>query len=72
MIIAQTVAGAGILLVAFGGMIFGAIATALVMGYVWGAQASEKERWMKRFRKRIRKRLRRREETPDAAAEPRH
>jgi hypothetical protein len=59
-IIAQSVTGAGILLVAFGGMVFGAIGTALVMGYVWGARASENERWHRRFRSRIRRRFQRR------------
>lgn len=58
MIMAQTVAGAGVLLVAFGGMLFGAIATALVLSYVWGARETARERWMQRFRRRIRRRLR--------------
>ena len=61
MLIAQAISGAGILMIAFGGAIFGAVATALIIGYAWNVKVTEQERWLNRFRNRVRRRLERHE-----------
>lgn len=71
LMLAQTVSGIGVLFIALGGALFGAIATVLVMSYAWQARATARELRMMRYRERIRNRFKRGhdefEHTPDHA-----
>jgi hypothetical protein len=53
------IAGFEVLFLVFGGVLFGAIGTFMVMTYAWQARTTEGQIRMERYRHRIRKRFRR-------------
>jgi hypothetical protein len=70
--LAQSVSGIGLLFIALGGAMFGAIATILVMSYAWQARATARELRMMRYRERIRNRFRRGSEHDEHTPEHAH